>query len=124
MFAFGRTADNGGYLTATPGAGTTPHQASIAGPGASPVAQTAAAPVALAANTWKHVAVTVKGGDAATPGQLLLYEDGVLVALERRADGQAALTSPRRSASSAARAPRPGSSSGAGSRTSASTRRS
>ena len=34
VFAFGRTADNGGSLTATPGAGTTPHQASIAGPGA------------------------------------------------------------------------------------------
>ena len=32
-----RTADNGGSLTATPGAGTTRHQASIAGPGASPV---------------------------------------------------------------------------------------
>src|SRR4051812_8261665 len=36
VFAFGRTVDNGGFLTATPGAGTTPHQASIAGPGASP----------------------------------------------------------------------------------------
>ena len=45
VFAFGRTADNGGFLTATPGAGTTPHQASIAGPGASPAVQTAAAPV-------------------------------------------------------------------------------
>ena len=80
MFAFGRTADNAGYLTATPGAGTTRHQASIAGPGASPVAQTVTGPAALAANTFKHVAVTIKGGDALTPGQMLLYEDGALVA--------------------------------------------
>ena len=79
VFAFGRTADNGGYLTATPGAGTTPHQASIAGPGASAPAQTAAAPVSLAANAWTHVAVTVKGGGTDTPGQLLLYEDGELM---------------------------------------------
>ena len=80
VFAFGRTADNAGYLTATPGAGTTRHSASIAGPGASPVAQTVTAPAALNATTFKHVAVTIKGGDATTPGQLLLYEDGVLVA--------------------------------------------
>jgi hypothetical protein len=79
VFAFGRTSDNAGYLTATPGAGTTRHLASIAGPGANPVAQTVGGPVALAANTWKHVAVTIKGGDAATPGRMLLYEDGVLV---------------------------------------------
>ena len=70
-------------LTATPGAGTTPHQASIAGPGASPAAQTAAAPVSLAANTWIHVAVTVKGGDADAPGQLLLYEDGAADDVQR-----------------------------------------
>src|SRR5690242_19900854 len=62
VFAFGRTADNAGSLSATPGAGAAPHQASLAGPGASPVAQTASAPAALAANTWKHVAVTIKGG--------------------------------------------------------------
>jgi hypothetical protein len=68
VFAFGQTADNGGFLTATPGAGTTPHQASIAGPGASPTVQTAAAPVSLRANVWIHVAVTVKGGDASAPG--------------------------------------------------------
>ena len=79
VFAFGRTADNGGYLTASPGAGTTPHQAAFAPPGASPVAQTATAPVALAANTWKHVAVTIKGGDGATAGRIALYEDGVQV---------------------------------------------
>ena len=79
VFAFGRTADNGGYLTATPGAGTTPHQASIAGPGAGAPAQTAAAPVSLAANAWTHVAVTVKGGGTDAPGQLLLYEDGELM---------------------------------------------
>jgi hypothetical protein len=79
VFAFGRTADNGGSLTATPGAGTTPHQASIAGPGASPTAQTVSGPVALAAGTWKHVALVVKGGDALTPGRLSLYEDGTLV---------------------------------------------
>ena len=81
MFAFGRTADNAGYLTATPGAGTTRHSASIAGPGASPVAQTGdRARRRSPANTFKHVAVTIKGGDALTPGQMLLYEDGVLVA--------------------------------------------
>ncbi len=80
VFAFGRTSDNGGSLSATPGAGTTPHQASIAGPGTSPAAQTVGGPVALAAGTWKHVAVTVKGGDALTPGRLSLYEDGALVA--------------------------------------------
>ncbi|MBE2320924.1 hypothetical protein DVA67_033515 [Solirubrobacter sp. CPCC 204708] len=79
VFAFGRTADNGGYLTATPGSGTTPHQASIAGPGASPAVQTAAAPVSLLTNTWIHVAVTVKGGDASAPGQLRVYEDGELM---------------------------------------------
>ena len=79
VFAFGRTADNGGSLTATPGAGTTPHQASIAGPGASAPVQTAAAPVSLAANVWTHVAVTVRGGGTAAPGQLLLYEDGELM---------------------------------------------
>ncbi len=86
VFAFGRTADNGGYLTATPGAGTTRHTASIAGPGASPVSQTVGGPVALPANTWKHVTVTVKGGDAVTPGQMVLYEDGV------RVDSTTALT--------------------------------
>src|SRR3954468_23349450 len=80
VFAFGRTADNAGYLTATPGAGTTRHAASIARSGATPVAQAATAPAALAANTFKHVAVTIRGGDAATPGELRLYEDGVLVA--------------------------------------------
>ena len=64
VFAFGRTADNGGYLTATPGAGTTPHQASIAGPGASPAAQTAAAPVSLLANTW-----IARGGDGQGRGR-------------------------------------------------------
>ena len=80
VFAVGRTADNAGTLSATPGAGTAPHQASLAGPGASPGAQTASAPAALAANTWKHVAVTIKGGDALTPGRLLLYEDGALAA--------------------------------------------
>ncbi|WP_053226288.1 immunoglobulin-like domain-containing protein [Solirubrobacter soli] len=79
VFAFGRTADNGGSLTATPGAGTTPHQASIAGPGASPVTQTVSGPVALPANTFKHVAVVVKGGDALSPGRMSLYEDGALV---------------------------------------------
>jgi len=79
VFAFGSTTDNGGYLTATPGAGTTPHQASIAGPGNSPVAQTVGGPVALAAGTWKHVAVAVRGGDALTPGRLSLYVDGALV---------------------------------------------
>ena len=79
VFAFGRTADNGGSLTATPGSGTTPHQASIAGPGASAAVQTAAAPVSLLANTWIHVAVTVKGGDVSAPGQLRLYEDGELM---------------------------------------------
>jgi len=79
VFAFGRTADNAGYLAATPGAGTARHSASIAGPGANPVAQTATAPAALAGNTFKHVAVTIKGGDALTPGQMLLYEDGTLV---------------------------------------------
>lgn len=74
VFAFGRTADNGGYLTASPGAGTTRHTASIAGPGATPTVETVGAAVALAANTFKHVAVTVKGGS-----RLALYEDGVLV---------------------------------------------
>src|SRR4051812_10626666 len=80
VFAFGRTADNAGYLTASPGSGTAPHQASLAGPGANPVAQAATASAPLAVNTWKHVAVTIKGGDALTPGRLALYEDGVLVA--------------------------------------------
>ena len=79
VFAFGSTADNGGSLTATPGSGTTPHQASISGPGAGATAQTAAAPVSLLANTWIHVAVTVKGGDVSAPGQLRLYEDGALM---------------------------------------------
>ena len=36
-------------------------------------------PVALAAGTWKHVAVAVRGGDALTPGRLSLYVDGALV---------------------------------------------
>src|SRR3954471_2271215 len=80
VFAFGRTADNAGYLAATPGAGTTAHSASIAGPGANPVAQSVTAPAALTGNAFKHVAVTIKGGDALTPGQMRLYEDGVLVA--------------------------------------------
>lgn len=74
VFAFGRTADNGGSLTATPGAGTTRHTASLTGPGATPVVHTVGAAVALPANTFKHVAVTVKGGS-----RLALYEDGVLV---------------------------------------------
>jgi hypothetical protein len=90
VFAFGRTADNGGLLTATPGAGTTPHQASIAGPGANAAQQTAAAPVSLPANAWIHVAVTVKGGDADTPGQLLVYEDG-----ERMTSNAALTVKPR-----------------------------
>ena len=77
VFAFGRTADNGGYLPATPGAGTTPHQATIAGPAGTPV--TAAAPVSLLGDTWIHVAVTVKGGDASAPGQLRVFEDGELM---------------------------------------------
>ena len=38
-----------------------------------------AAPASLARNVWKHVAVTLRGGDATTPGEMLLYEDGVLV---------------------------------------------
>ena len=124
VFAFGRTADNAGYLTATPGAGTTPHQASIAGPGASPVAaDRRRGPAALAANTLKHVAVTIKGGDALTPGQLLLYEDGALVASNtaltlKPSDITSATSFIGRSAT------RPGSSSAAGSRTSGSTRRS
>ena len=112
MFAFGRTADNGGYLTATPGAGTTRHQASIAGPGASPVAQTVDRAGGPRREHFKHVAVTVKGGDALTPGQLLLYEDGALVASNtaltlKPADIASA------TASSAAPAPRAGSSSAA-----------
>jgi hypothetical protein len=80
VFAFGRTADNSGYLAATPGAGTARHSVSIAGPGASPAALTATGPTALAGNTFKHVAVTIKGGDALMPGRMLLYEDGALVA--------------------------------------------
>ncbi len=52
--------------------------------------QTAAAPVSLLANTWIHVAVTVKGGDVTAPGQLRLYEDGAADDVQRRADGQAA----------------------------------
>ena len=40
--------------------------------------------MALAAHTWKHVAVTVKGGDALTPGRMSLYEDGALVASNPR----------------------------------------
>ncbi len=80
VFSFGRTADNAGYLSATPGAGTAPHQALLAPLGANPVAQTATGPTALAGNTFKHVAVTIKGGDALTPGRMLLYEDGVPVA--------------------------------------------
>ncbi|HEX6027328.1 MAG TPA: immunoglobulin-like domain-containing protein [Solirubrobacter sp.] len=79
VFAFGRTADNGGYLTATPGAGTTRHTASLAGPGANPAPHTVGGPVALAANTWIHVAVTIKGGDSATPGRMVLFENGVQV---------------------------------------------
>ena len=84
VFAFGRTADNGGFLTASPGAGTTPHQAAFAPPGANPVAQTATAPVALPANTWKHVAVSVMGGDSAATGRISLYEDGRAGRHERR----------------------------------------
>src|SRR3954447_14680102 len=80
VFAFGRTADNAGYLAATPGAGTAPHQALLAGPGATPVTQTTTGPAALPGNLFKHVAVTIKGGDVLTPGRMLLYEDGVLVA--------------------------------------------
>ena len=76
------------------------------------MAQTATGPTALAANTFKHVAVTIKGGDALTPGQMLLYEDGVLVGLQHRADAQARRTWPRRRASSAVRRTRAGSSSG------------
>src|SRR3954447_3036406 len=80
VFAFGRTADNAGYLAATPGAGTAPHQALLAGPGATPVTQTTTGPAALPGNLFKHVAVTIKAGDVLTPGRMLLYEDGVLVA--------------------------------------------
>src|SRR5690349_16517396 len=80
VFAFGRTTDNAGYLAATPGAGTTRSSASLAGPGANPTAQSVTGPAALAGNTFKHVAVTIRGGDLLTPGQMLLYEDGALVA--------------------------------------------
>lgn len=79
VFAFGRTADNGGSFFATPGAGTTPHQATITAPGIAPVPHTAAAPVSLAANTWIHVAVTLTGGDPGAPGTLRVYEDGELM---------------------------------------------
>ena len=75
--------------------------------------QTATAPAALAANTFKHVAVTIKGGDALTPGQMLLYEDGVAGRLQHRADAQALRHRLGDRASSAARATRPGSSSAA-----------
>ena len=90
VFAFGRTADNGGSLTATPGAGTTPHQASIAGPGAGAPAQTAAAPVSLAANAWTHVAVTVKGGGNRRARSAPALRGRRADDLERRADRQAA----------------------------------
>ena len=79
VFAFGRTAGQRRLPHRHAGRRHHAHQASIAGPGASPVAQTVGGPVALAANTWKHVAVTIKGGDAVTPGRMLLYEDGALV---------------------------------------------
>ncbi len=81
VFTFGQNSDNGGYLTASPGnvnSTSTVHQASVAGPGN--VAQAAAAPAGLARNVWKHVAVVFDGGDAATPGSMRLYEDGVVVA--------------------------------------------
>src|SRR3954466_13689726 len=80
VFAFGRTADNAGSLTATPGAGTAGHSAAITGQGASPTVQAGTGPTALAGNLFKHVAVTIRGGDALTPGQMLLYEDGAPVA--------------------------------------------
>ena len=80
MFAFGRTADNGGSLTATPGAGTTPHQASITGPGTGPAAQTAAAPVSLAR---QHVDPRRRDGQGRgrdrRPDSCALYEDGALM---------------------------------------------
>ena len=81
VFTFGQNSDNGGYLTGSPGnvnSTSTVHQASIAGPGN--VAQASAAPAGLARNVWKHVAVVIDGGDAATPGSMRLYEDGVVVA--------------------------------------------
>ena len=80
VLSFGRTADNTGYLALTPGAGTARHQALLAGPGANPTAQVTTGPTALAGNLFKHVALTIKGGDMLTPGQMLLYEDGALVA--------------------------------------------
>ena len=79
VFTFGRGTD-GGHLAAATGNtnNTTTHQASIAGPGTP--AQVARAPGGLARDTWKHVAVTVDGGDATTPGTMRLYEDGQEVA--------------------------------------------
>lgn len=88
VYTFGQNSENGGYLVGTPGSNNSatqqpmltqvPHQASIAGPGTA--AQVVAAPAGLLRPVWKHVAVTVRGGDATNPGEMVLYEDGVRVA--------------------------------------------
>lgn len=79
VFTFGQDSENGGHLYANPGnpSLTVQHHASIAGPGTA--AQVATAPT-LTREVWKHVAISITGGDATTPGEMRLYEDGQLVA--------------------------------------------
>jgi len=81
VVTFGQNSDNGGYLISQPGnnaSTTVNNQASLAGPGN--VAPSVTAPQSLARNVFKHVAVTVHGGTAGSPGEMKLYEDGQLVA--------------------------------------------
>ena len=54
-------------------------------------AEVVAAPAGLLRPVWKHVAVTVRGGDATNPGEMVLYEDGVRVAT----NGELTLTQAR-----------------------------
>jgi len=79
VFTFGQDSENGGHLFANPGnpSLTVQHHASLAGPGTDPHVVTGPT---LTRDVWKHVAITIEGGDATTPGEMRLYEDGRLVA--------------------------------------------
>ncbi len=80
IYTFGMNSENGGRLTGAPGndnAIFARHEAVLAGPDGTTAS--VGGPLGLARNAWTHVAVTIEGGDATTPGTMRLYEDGVLV---------------------------------------------
>lgn len=81
MYTFGLSSEAGGSLSAHPGndnAIFARHEVTLTGPDGG-TAQTVGGTHGLTRETWTHVAVTIEGGDATSPGTMRLYEDGVLV---------------------------------------------